>query len=230
MSMVKEIIKGNVKQYATSIPSNFDTLSRVEVFDIKLNINDRLFLEILMMEIRGKTIAFVSNKKKEQEIIEKQLEEEIKNIDTLLSQMTADTSLEQKLYNLKNELEAHRKEKLKGVLIRSKARWVEHGENPSKYFCSLEKRNYVTKVLTMLILIIDNKNNVLETQTQIEKEVVDFYKTLYTSQDDELINVDLNGELHNCWVAKLKGDVSESLKGEITYNEVTNVLEKNEQF
>ena len=72
---------------------------------------------------------------------------------------------------------------------------MEHGENPSKYFCSLEKRNYVTKALTMLI---DNKNNVLETQTQIEKEVVDFYKTLYTSQDDELINVDLNGELHNC--------------------------------
>ena len=36
--------------------------------------------------------------------------------------MTADTSLEQKLYNLKNELEAHRKEQLKGVFIRSKAR------------------------------------------------------------------------------------------------------------
>ena len=64
--------------------------------------------------------------------MEKQLEKEIKNIDTLLSQMTADTSLEQKLYNLKNELEAHRKEKLKGVFIRSKARWVEHGEKPSK--------------------------------------------------------------------------------------------------
>ena len=141
------------------------------------------------MGIKGKTIAFASNKKKEQEIIEKQLEEEIINIDTLLSQMTADTSLEQKLYNLKNELEAHRKEKLKGVFIRSKARWVEHGEKPSKYFCSLEKRNYVTKALTMLI---NNKNNVLETQKQIEKEVVDFYKTLYTSRDDELINVDLN--------------------------------------
>ena len=227
ISMVKEIIKENVKQYATSIPSNFDTLSRVELFDIKLNINDQLFLEILMMGIRGKTIAFASNKKKEQEIIEKQLEEEIKNIDTLLSQMTADTSLEQKLYNLKNELEAHRKEKLKGVFIRSKARWVEHGEKPSKYFCSLEKRNYVTKALTMLI---DNKNNVLETQKQIEKEVVDFYKTLYTSRDDELINVDLNGELHNCTVAKLTDNVSESLEGELTYNEVTNVLKKMNNF
>ena len=100
---------------------------------------------------------------------------------------------------------------------------MEHGEKPSKYFCNLEKRNYVTKALTMLI---NNKNNVLETQKQIEKEVVDFYKTLYTSREDELINVDLNGELHNCRVAKLNNNVSESLEGELTYNEVTNVLKK----
>ena len=54
--------------------------------------------------------------------------------------MTADTSLEQNLYKLKNELEAHRKEKLKSVFIRSKARWVEHGEKPSNYLCSLDKK------------------------------------------------------------------------------------------
>ena len=92
-----------------------------------------------------------------------------------------------------------------------------------KIFFSLEKRNYVTKALTILI---DNKNNVLETQKQIEKELVDFYKTLYTSRDDELINVDLNRKLQNCTVAKLKDNVSESLEGELTYNEVTNVLKK----
>ena len=64
---------------------------------------------------------------------------------------------------------------------------------------------------------------------QIKKEVVDFYKTLYTSRDDELINVDLNRELHNCRVAKLNDNESESLEGELTYNEVANVLKK-EQF
>ena len=85
----------------------------------------------------------------------------------------------------------------------------------------------MTKALTMLI---DNKNNVLETQKQTEKEVVDFYKTLYTSRDDELINVDLNGELHNCTVAKLTDNVSESLEGELTYNEVTNVLKQMNNF
>ena len=59
---------------------------------------------------------------------------------------------------------------------------------------------------------------------------MDFYKTLYTSRDDELINVDLNGELHNCRVAKLNDNVSESLEGELTYNEVTNVLKKFNNF
>ena len=78
-------------------------------------------------------------------------------------------------------------------------------------------------------MLIDNKNDVLETQKQIEKEVVDFYKT-YTSRDDELINVDLNGELHNCRVVKLNDNVSELLEGELTYNEVTNVLKKNKQI
>ena len=129
-----------------------------------------------MMEIRDKTIAFASNKKRKGNN-RKAIRRRKKYVDTLLSQMTVDTSLEQNVYNLKNELEAHRKEQLKGVFIRSKARWVEPGEKPSTYFCSLEKRNYVTKALTILI----DKNNVLETQKQIEKEVVDVYKTLYTS-------------------------------------------------
>jgi hypothetical protein len=40
-------------------------------------------------------------------------------------------------------LENLRKEKLKGNMIRSKARWVEEGEKPTKYFCHLESRNYL---------------------------------------------------------------------------------------
>jgi len=31
------------------------------------------------------------------------------------------------------------------VLFRSKARWVAEGEKNTKYFCSLEKRNFISK-------------------------------------------------------------------------------------
>ena len=37
-----------------------------------------------------------------------------------------------------------------GVMIRSKARWVELGEKNSKYFCGIEKRNYKNKTITKL--------------------------------------------------------------------------------
>ena len=54
------------------------------------------------------------------------------------------------LNDLKLELEKIRKEKFKGIVLRSKAKWVDEGEKSSKYFCSLEKRNYVSKTVSKL--------------------------------------------------------------------------------
>jgi len=37
------------------------------------------------------------------------------------------------------------KEKAKSLMLRSKTRWTEKGEKPTKYFFNLEKRNYNRK-------------------------------------------------------------------------------------
>ena len=47
--------------------------------------------------------------------------------------------------NLKHELETLYDEKVEGIIIRSRARWYEHGEKNSKYFLNLEKRNNIKK-------------------------------------------------------------------------------------
>lgn len=47
----------------------------------------------------------------------------------------------------KSELESLRKEKLQGHVIRSRAKWVEEGEIPTKYTCSLESRNFLNKTI-----------------------------------------------------------------------------------
>ena len=47
----------------------------------------------------------------------------------------------------KTELENHRKEKLQGHIIRSRAKWVEEGEKATKYFCNLETRNFLNKTI-----------------------------------------------------------------------------------
>ena len=55
--------------------------------------------------------------------------------------LTEDTSvhtiLSEILDDHKRQPGNFRNEKIKGILLRSRANWIEHGEKPSKYFCSL---------------------------------------------------------------------------------------------
>ena len=53
---------------------------------------------------------------------------------------------------LKEKLEHVYEKKVEGIIIRSRARWHEHGEKNSKYFLNLEKRNHVRKHIRKLRL------------------------------------------------------------------------------
>ena len=56
------------------------------------------------------------------------------------------------------ELEFFRQRELKGIILRSKANWIENGEKSSKYFSSLEKRNYINKTVSEIINNDGKKN------------------------------------------------------------------------
>ena len=51
----------------------------------------------------------------------------------------------------KGELNQLRQKRLEGTMVRAKARWIDQGEKPSRYFCSLENRNFVSKRMVSLI-------------------------------------------------------------------------------
>ena len=121
----------------------------------------------------------------------------------------------------KLSLEQLRKEKLKGSILRSKANWIEHGEKPSRYFCSLEKRNYINKTV---VEIIDDQGNKITEQNKLLDEIKDFYTKLYTSRDKFLNDVDLNKELESIDIPKLDKNESEPLEGLIEYKEASSVL------
>ena len=78
------------------------------------------------------------------------------------------------------ELQKIREYKMKGILTRSRVNWAAKGEKNSKYFLSLERRNYTNKVMTKLI--VDN-NEEITSQEDVVKEQTRFYKTLYTSKE-----------------------------------------------
>lgn len=55
-------------------------------------------------------------------------------------------------YSIKmKELENIRKKKFQGQCIRSKVKWIDEGEKPSKYFLKLESRNYINKQIPKLV-------------------------------------------------------------------------------
>ena len=68
--------------------------------------------------------------------------------------------------------------KTNGAVIRSRARYIEHGEKNTKYFFNLERRNYNMKVLAKLRL--DN-NEIITDPALILEEEKNFYKKLYMS-------------------------------------------------
>lgn len=91
-------------------------------------------------------------------------------------------------------LENIRKEKMEGHMIRSRAKWVEEGEKPTRYFCNLENRNYLNKTIKKLEL---DGNSMIYDQARILDEVKKFYENLYTEKDSELLDLDLEDIIQN---------------------------------
>lgn len=79
----------------------------------------------------------------------KLLEEEIKHLEELRNLDRSKDILE-KLSIVQNKLEEFRKDSSKGLFVRTKVKWIEYGEKPTKYFLSLEKKNYVNKTVNKL--------------------------------------------------------------------------------
>lgn len=80
-----------------------------------LIIDKQLFFEMLKMEIRGKTIAYTSAKKKKDNQYEKQLDKEINNLYEMYTLNPNDENLKN-LYTAQMNLEAFRENKIEGII------------------------------------------------------------------------------------------------------------------
>ena len=186
---------------------------------LELTISYQLFLEMLLMEIRGKTISYSAYKKKQKQDRENILMKDIQNLEN-----SPDLDLEL-IKTKKEELENLRNEKLQGVIVRSRVRWAEEGEKPTRYFCSLESRNYVNKIIPK---VVKDDGSAITKQEDILNEVKNFYKKLYGSFDD---NAEQDLEIQNLFNSissnpKLNEDDKIHLEGELSEEEILVVLKK----
>ena len=101
---------------------------------------------------------------------------------TLFEKITANpgnATYTQEYEQVKLEYEILYQYHVKGLIIRSKAQWVEEGERCTKYFMNLEKRNIVRK---SIVNLIDNTGNNVTNQEDVIKMQVDYYNKLYKNK------------------------------------------------
>ena len=103
------------KQYALPV-YNIDEIDNIPNTEIQFNINDQLFLDVLLMELRGQSISYASFKNKQRNNLEKDLINKITYLENILNETNYG---EPDIF--KTELQDIRQEKIKGNLIRSRA-------------------------------------------------------------------------------------------------------------
>ena len=210
---INYVIRTVIEEYA-ALPYSREQLPFIPKCGIQFVISDQLFLDVLLMKIRSKTISYATMKKRVDQEKERDLQNNIQSLETKIK-LTEDEK--GKLESYKQELIALREKKMEGVLLRSRARWVAEGEKITKYFCVLEKRNYVSK--QMIRLTLNNGEEIYETK-DIIKEVKMFYERLYSDR-----------QLEDCEILDLVEDIptltvqeKTSLEGEITLDEASVAL------
>lgn len=140
-------------------------------------VNDKgLFWEMIKMEIRAFTIAFSKKKAKQKRDEESILLSEMMKVQTKLQTSYSD-SLKTELERIKFKLSKIADIKTRGTIVRSRARWYEHGERNSKYFYNLENRNQKRKHITSLVN--NGGDKITNPKDILEEEERFFQRDLY---------------------------------------------------
>ena len=104
----------------------------------------------------------------------------LNDLEKRINNMHIKGEFREEVKGLKKEYEDIHSKALEGKRVRSRIQWWEEGEKSSKNFHGLEKRNGKDKTWDK---ILDNEGKLIYGLDNIQKRQVDFYKTLYKSQN-----------------------------------------------
>ena len=173
----------------------------------------RVIWELLKYHIRKFTMTFSSVKKLDKIKHEKEL---AIRLSVLEQNLTDKTTLYEEYLNVKNELKIIEMEKIDGMILRSKCKFVEEGEKSSKFFYGLEKTNYVKKHMRKLTV---NNGDIITDQKQILHEQKTFYENLYSSKRQKDTILDFDVFLNDPSLPRLSASQKNDCEVEITLDE-----------
>ena len=169
------------EEYKQAIKENINT-----IVDLNVGSNPNTLWEVIKGTIRNVTIKHSSSKKKKERNEEGELQKELNKLTAELVQKPDDENLINLKNSKKEALEELYDKKVNGLILRSKARWVEGGEKNTKYFSNLEKRNYESKIIHKLNV---NQTTVTDTKDILEEQKI-FYEQLYDYKEQKQSDYD----------------------------------------
>ena len=207
------------EQYLANIRATY-----VSASDMHSVVKDkRLFWEMLKMEFRSTTISYSKNKSKLVRVREEEVKSRLEVLDRIICNNFNTPGIDPVLNeydNLKTELQSIYEKKGRSAIFRSKCRWVEEGERPTKYFFNLEKKNYNKKTITALHgedgTTIKNERQILDS---IEKYYSELYKTV-----NNLEQKDFDSFMEPLTISKLTIEDREEMEGPLTLEECRRAL------
>ena len=212
--------------------SEFLKLIKTTISDFKENhknsdCNPNILWDSLKCVITGVCIEYSSRMKKERNKEKNKLLLEIDNIRLQISNSPpnlSDNPLLIELEELEEKLNKIYDFETKGLITRSRVRWVEEGEKSTKYFSNLENRGWQKKNISRLK---NTESNMITNPAEVLKELQTFYTNLYTSQDD--VHDTVNGNVSesffdNINIPQLSEDQKQSLHSPLTKQELFNIV------
>ena len=126
----------------------------------------------------------------------RQLEEGIDQHD---ENITLQNELGNQLAEKQQELQTVRLPKIMAAMKRCKSQYYEEGEKPSKLFFDLERKNYISKLITRLEI----NGEMIENPSDILQEQKSFYKDLYSTKSKQNDSSEIDYFLNDKWIKKL---------------------------
>jgi exonuclease III len=164
------------KSYVTQIKAIIDKCKN----DYKNMLDRGMAWELTKFEIRTFTLPYCVKKKKDRKAFKNSLEQDLIRLQEILDSDPSETN-HLSYHSSKKELEQLEKEEINSQIFRSKVRWAEEGETNSKFFLSLEKRNYLNKTISAL----EVDNVIIKDSKVISFKQNKFFETLYSESLNE---------------------------------------------
>ena len=205
-----------------------DKIEEFKIIHQDSDCNKNIIWDSFKCFITGVCIEYSARKKKQRNLEKNKLLADIDKVKLQISSTAASVSSDPlflQLEELQDKLDKIYDFETRGLITRSRVRWLEEGERSSKFFCNLENRAWSRKNITKLM---DNGNNLITDSPMILKILHDFYAKLYSIPDNNLAEIDektLNNAIFSkISIPKLPEEEKKFLETKLTRNEVYNAV------